>query len=158
MQAELLKQQTGTSFIHVPYKGDTPALQDTLSGQVQFMFAPVAAALPHVRSGRLRALATTSAKRLAMLPDVPTMTEEGLNDFVVEQWQAVFAPAGTPAAVVQRLNQEMNKVLADPDVTGLADKLGVTLVGGTPRQLGDRQKADSAKWAKVIRDGGIKLE
>ena len=122
------------------------------------MFAPVAAALPHVRSGRLRALATTSAKRLAMLPDVPTMTEEGLNDFVVEQWQAVFAPAGTPAAVVQRLNQEMNKVLADPDVTGLADKLGVTLVGGTPRQLGDRQKADSAKWAKVIRDGGIKLE
>ena len=158
MQAELLKQQTGASFTHVPYKGDTPAIQDTLSEQVQFMFAPVAAAMPHVRSGRLRALATTSAQRLAMLPDVPTMTEEGLNDFVVEQWQAVFAPAGTPTAVVQRLNQEINKVLADPEVTTLADKLGVTLVGGTPQQLGDLQKADSAKWAKVIKDGGIKAE
>ena len=142
----------------MPYKGDTPAIQDTLSGQVQFMFAPVAAAMPHVRSGRLRVLAATSARRLAMLPDVPTMTEEGLDDFVVEQWQGVFAPAGTPAAVVNRLNQEINKVLTDPGVTELADKLGVTLVGGAPRQLGDLQKADSAKWAKVIREGDIKAE
>ena len=158
MQAELLKQRTGTSFTHVPYKGDTPAIQDTLSGQVQFMFAPVAAAMPHVRSGRLRALATTSARRLATLPDVPTMAEEGLTDFVVEQWQGVFAPAKTPAAVIQRLNLEISKVLADPGVTGLAEQLGVTLVGGTPQQLGDLQKADSAKWAKVIKDGGIKAE
>jgi tripartite-type tricarboxylate transporter receptor subunit TctC len=158
MQAELLKQRTSTSYTHVPYKGDTPALQDTLSGQVQFMFAPVAAAMPHVRSGRLRALATTSARRLATLPDVPTMAEEGLTDFVVEQWQGVFAPAKTPAAVIQRLNQEISKVLADPGVTGLAEQLGVTLVGGTPQQLGDLQKADSAKWAKVIKDGGIKAE
>ena len=158
MQAELLQQQTGARFIHVPYKGDTPALQDTLGGQVQFMFAPAAAALPHVQAGKLRALAVTSAQRLAALPQVPTMGEAGLKDFVAEQWHAVFAPAKTPAAVVQRLNAEIGKVLKDPAITALAEKLGITLVGGTPRQLGDLQKADSAKWAKVIRDGNIKAD
>lgn len=158
MQGELLQQQSGARFIHVPYKGDTPALQDTLAEQVQFMFAPAAAALPHVQGGKLRALAVTSAQRLKSLPSVPTMGEVGMNDFVVEQWQAVFAPAKTPAAIVQRLNQEIGNALKDPGVVALADKLGVTLVGGTPRQLGDLQKADSAKWAKVIQDGNIKAE
>lgn len=158
MQGELLQQQTGARFIHIPYKGDTPALQDTLGEQVQFMFAPVAAALPHVQSGKLRALAVASANRLKALPDVPTMGEVGMKDFVVEQWQAVFAPAKTPKSVVQRLNQDINQALKDPALTALADKLGVTLVGGTPQQLGDLQKADSAKWAKVIKDGNIKAE
>ena len=158
MQGELLQQQTGARFIHVPYKGDTPALQDTLAEQVQFMFAPAAAALPHVQAGKLRALAVTSAQRLKALPAVPTMGEAGMKDFVVEQWQAVFAPARTPTAVVQRLNQAINEALKDPAVVALADKLGVTLVGGTPQQLGDLQKADSAKWAKVIKDGNIKAE
>ena len=158
MQGELLQQQSSVRFIHVPYKGDTPALQDTLAEQVQFMFAPAAAALPHVQSGKLRALAVTSAQRLKALPAVPTMGEAGLKDFVVEQWQAVFAPAKTPAPIVQRLNDEIGKALKDPAVLALADKLGVTLVGGTPRQLGDLQKADSAKWAKVIKDGNITAE
>lgn len=158
MQGELLQQQSGVRFIHVPYKGDTPALQDTLAEQVQFMFAPAAAALPHVQSGKLRALAVTSAQRLKALPAVPTMGEAGLKDFMVEQWQAVFAPAKTPAPIVQRLNDEIGKALKDPAVLALADKLGVTLVGGTPRQLGDLQKADSAKWAKVIKDGNITAE
>jgi tripartite-type tricarboxylate transporter receptor subunit TctC len=158
MQGELLKQQADVQFIHVPYKGDTPALQDTLGGQVNFMFAPAAAALPHVQSGKLRALAVTSAGRLKALPDVPTMGEAGMKNFVVEQWQAVFAPAGTPAPVVERLNREINAALKDPSVAALADKLGVTLVGGTPQQLGDLQKADFAKWAEVIRKGNIKAE
>lgn len=158
MQGELLQQQTGTQFIHVPYKGDTPALQDTLAEQVQFMFAPAAAALPHVQAGKLRALAVTSAQRLQVLPQVPTMGEAGLRDFVVEQWQAVFAPAKTPVAIVQRLNQEVGKVLKDPELTALADKLGVTLVGGTPAQLGALQRSDSAKWAKLIRERHIKAE
>jgi tripartite-type tricarboxylate transporter receptor subunit TctC len=158
MQGELLQQQTGARFIHVPYKGDTPALQDTLAGQVQFMFAPAAAALPHVQAGRLRVLAVTSAQRLKALPAVPTMGEAGLKDFVVEQWQAVFAPAGTPAAIVQRLNHEIARVLKDPAATTLADRLGITLVGGTPQQLGDLQKADSAKWARVIKAGNIRAE
>ena len=158
MQGELLSQQTGAKFIHVPYKGDTPALQDTLGEQVQFMFAPVAAALQHVQSGKLRALAVTSSARLKSLPDVPTMGESGMTNFVVEQWQAVFAPAGTPADVVGRLNAEIDKALKSDDIVALANRLGVTLVGGTPRQLGDLQKADSAKWAQVIRDGNIKLD
>ena len=158
MQAELLQQQTGARFIHVPYKGDTPALQDTLGGQVQFMFAPAAAALPHIQAGKLRALAVTSARRLPALPQVPTMGEAGFKDFVVEQWHAVFVPAKTPTAIVQRLNAEIALVLKDPAITGLAEKLGITLTGGTPKQLGDLQRADFAKWAKVIRDGNIKVE
>ncbi len=86
------------------------------------------------------------------------MGEAGLTNFVVEQWQALFAPAGTPTDVVGRLNAEINKALKDPNVVSLADRLGVTLVGGTPRQLGDLQRTDSSKWAKVIRDGNIKLD
>ena len=158
MQAELLAQRTGVRFLHVPYKGDTPALQDTLAGQVQFMFAPVAAALPHVLAGKLRALAVTSATRLKALPDVPTMAQAGQKDFVIEQWQAVYLPAHTPASVVQRLNGDINAALREPGVIELADKLGITLVGGAPHHLAEVQKADSATWAKVIRDGQIKAD
>lgn len=158
MQAELLGQRNGVKFLHVPYKGDTPALQDTLGQQVQFMFAPVTAALPHIKSGKLRALATTSAARLKVLPDVPTMAEAGQKDFVVEQWQGVYLPARAPANVVQRLNAEINKALKDNAVTELADKLGITLVGGSPKVLADVQANDSATWARVIRTANIKID
>jgi tripartite-type tricarboxylate transporter receptor subunit TctC len=157
MQGELLKQQTGTQLIHAAYKGDTPALQDTLAGVVNFMFAPAAAALPHVQAGSLHALAVTSAARLKALPTVPTMEEAGFKNFVVEQWQAVYAPAKTPAAIVGRLNADINKILKEPALTELATKLGVTLVGGMPEQLAHLQEADSAKWAKVIREAHITL-
>jgi tripartite-type tricarboxylate transporter receptor subunit TctC len=158
MQGELLRLQTGTRMTHVPYKGDTPAIQDVLAGHTSFMFAPVAAALPHIQGGQLRALAVTSAARLKALPDVPTMGQAGFKDFVVEQWQALYAPAGTPAAVVQKLNAEVVRQLKDPEIAAMADKLGVTLVGSTPQQLADTQKADLAKWAKVVKDAGIKPE
>lgn len=158
MQGELLRLQTGVRMTHVPYKGDTPALQDVLAGHASFMFAPVAAALPHIQGGRLRALAVTSAARLKALPDVPTMGQAGFKDFVVEQWQAVYAPAGTPAAVVQRLNQEIVQVLKDAELAAMADRLGITLVGSTPQQLADTQKADLAKWGRVIKDAGVRMD
>lgn len=156
MQGALLQLTTGARFIHVPYKGDTPALQDTLGEQVQFMFAPAAASLPHIRNGSLRALAVTSAQRLPALPDVPTMAEAGFDNFVVEQWQAVFAPAGTPPAVIQQLNAAIGKALKTPALKTLSDKLGITLVGGSPQQLDEMRRADFAKWGKVIRDAQIK--
>ncbi|CAM3625931.1 Tripartite tricarboxylate transporter receptor family protein [Bordetella sputigena] len=156
MQGELLQQQSGAKFLHVPYKGDTPALQDTLGGQVQFMFAPAAAALPHVKSGALRALAVTSAQRLAALPDTPTMAEEGYKDFVVEQWQAVFAPAGTPAAIIDRLNTAIGQALRHPGIAELAGKLGITLAGGPPSDLDALRRADFEKWGRLIRDAHIK--
>ncbi len=158
MQAELLAQRNGVRFTHVPYRGDAPALQATLSQQVQFMFAPVTAALPHIKSGKLRALAATSASRLKVLPDVPTMAEAGQKDFVVEQWQGVYLPARTPASVVQRLNAEINKVLKDSAITELADKLGVTLAGGSAKVLADVQANDSTTWARVIRAANIKID
>lgn len=158
MQAELLAQRNAVQFIHVPYKGDSPALQDTLSGQVQFMFVPVAAAIQHIVQGRLRALAVTSANRLIALPDVPTMAESGQNDFVIEQWHGVYLPAQTPQRIVQRLNAEINQVLRDAEVVALAEKFGVTLSGGSPERLDDQQRKDSAVWARVIESAHISVE
>jgi len=158
MQAELLALRTDMKLLHVPYKGDTPALQDTLGAQVQFMFTPIAAALPHIQAGKLRALAVTSAARQKSLPEVPTMAQAGQKDFVVEQWLAIYLPARTPAATVQRLNAEVNKALREPSITELADKLGITLVGGTPQRLAEQQSTDSATWARVIRTANIKAD
>ena len=158
VESELLAQRTGVRLIHVPYKGDAPALQDTLGGQVDFMFVPAAAALAHVKSGRLRAIAVTSAKRLAALPDVPTMGESGQKDFVVEQWLAAYAPAGTPAVIAQRLNAELNRAMNEPQVKELADQLGITLVGGAPAHLAQVQETDSRTWGQVIRNANIKAE
>lgn len=156
MQGELLQQKSGARFLHVPYKGDTPALQDTLAGQVQFAFIPAAAALPHVQTGALLALAATSAQRLPALPGVPTMAEAGYDDFVVEQWQAVFAPAATPAEAIARLNAGIGRALQSPALVELAGQLGIALAGGTPQALDQIRKADFDKWGKVIREAGIK--
>ena len=158
MQAELLALRADVKLLHVPYKGDTPALQDTLGAQVQFMFTPIAAALPHIQAGKLRALAVTSATRLKSLPEVATMAQAGQKDFVVEQWLAIYLPARTPAATVQRVNAEVNKALREPAITELADKLGITLVGGTPQRLAEQQTTDSATWARVIRTANIKAD
>jgi tripartite-type tricarboxylate transporter receptor subunit TctC len=157
MQGELLKMQAGVNMLHVPYKGDTPAMQDVIAGQVTFAFLPVPAALPQVLAGKLKALATTSAARLKELPQVATMTELGFKDFVVEQWQAVYAPAGTPAVVVQRLNGAINRILKEPDVVSRFEKLGVAIGGGSPQQLAKRQAADYERWGKVVKVAHIAI-
>ena len=158
MQGELLCQQAGVKMIHVPYKGDTPALQDVMGGQVTFGFLPIAAAFAHVQSGKVKALAITAARRAKGLPQVPTMAEAGFADFVVEQWQAIYAPAGTPKSIVQRLNQEIDRILKEEQVVATFEKLGVSIVGGAPQQLADQQKADFERWGKVIKIANIKLE
>ncbi|MES2007589.1 Bug family tripartite tricarboxylate transporter substrate binding protein [Cupriavidus basilensis] len=158
MSGELLKEERKVDMTHVPYKGDVPAIQDVMAGHVDFMFAPTAPILPHVQGGKLRALGVATKARVASLPAVPTMAEAGVPDFEAEQWQAVFAPAGTPAAIVQRLNTEINRILKDPEVVAHLDKLGVKVVGGTPQQLSAFQKADIAKWARVGKAAGVTLE
>jgi len=156
MQGEWLHRQSGVPLLHVPYKGDTPALQDTLGAQVHFMFAPIAAALPHIQSGSLRALAATSSTRLAALPDTPTMIEAGYADFVAEQWQAVFAPADTPTEVIARLNAAIGNALRTPQLIALTEKLGITVAGGSPQELDVLRRADYEKWGKLIREAGIR--
>ena len=158
MQGEMLRLQSGTEMTHVPYKGDIPAMQDVMSGQATLVFVPVAAALPQIQGGRLRALAVTTAERLKALPQVPTMTELGYKDFVVEQWQAIYAPAGTPPAIVGKLNDEIGRILKDPAVVTTLDKAGVTIVGGAPQQLAQQQAADFERWGRIIKAANIKLD
>lgn len=158
MQGELLKMQAKVDMMHVPYKGDTPALQDVLAEHATMMFAPVAAALPHIQSGKLKALAVTSAQKLKSLPAVPTMTEAGMPDFVAEQWQAVYVPARTPEVITRRLSSEVRRILGEPDVVARLEGMGITPVAGGPAELAEIQKADTVKWGRVIKEAGIKAE
>jgi tripartite-type tricarboxylate transporter receptor subunit TctC len=158
ISGELLKLTAGIDLVHVPYKGDTPAIQDVLGGHVSAMFVPVAPVLEHIRAGRLRALAVASNGRIDSLPNVPTTSEAGLRDAEAEQWQAVFAPKGTPRAIVERLNAEIVAALKDPEVAAKLQALGVTARTGTPDELRRFQEADIEKWARVIRSAGIRLE
>lgn len=158
MSAELLKEQQSVRMTHVPYKGDVPAIQDVMAGHVDFMFAPTAPILPHIEAGKLRALAVATAARVPTLPNVPTMAEAGVPNFEAEQWQGVFAPAGTPAPVVQRLNAEINRALQEADVKAQLARLGIKVVGGPPERLAQMQKADIAKWGRVGKAAHISLE
>jgi len=158
MSGELLKLATGIDMTHVPYKGDTPAIQDAIGGHATAMFAPVTPILQHVQSGKLRALAVAASQRIDELPTVPTMAEAGIKDAEAEQWQAIFAPKGTPRAIVDRLNAEIRKALAEPEISAKLKAAGVTLRADTPDALRAFQQADIAKWAKVIRAANIKID
>ena len=157
IQGELLRLRTGTRMLHVPYSGDVPAMQSVMAGQVNFGFLPLPAVLPQLQSGKLRALAVTAATRLQELPDTPTMAQAGFKDFVVEQWQAVYAPAHTPAPVVRQLNQSINQVIAEPAVAARFKQLGVTIAGGAPEVLAKRQAADYERWGRVIQAAHITM-
>jgi tripartite-type tricarboxylate transporter receptor subunit TctC len=155
---ELLKMQTGAEMLHVPYRGGTPAITDLLAGQLQMVVEGVPLVSPLVLSGKLRALAVTSANRSPVLPDVPTAVEAGFQNFVVTAWYGIVAPAGTPADVVNRLNEAANKALQDP---GLREKLaqqGSDAAGGTPAQFGDHLKKELARWTEAVKVSGAKVQ
>jgi tripartite-type tricarboxylate transporter receptor subunit TctC len=155
---ELLKMQTGADMLHVPYRGGTPAITDLLAGQLQMVVEGVPLVSPLVLSGKLRALAVTSASRSPVLPDVPTAEEAGFPNFVVTAWYGIVAPAGTPADVVKRLNDAANKALQDP---GLREKLaqqGSDAAGGTPAQFSEHLKKELARWTEAVKVSGAKVQ
>lgn len=155
LNAKLFESKTGGTYVTIPYKGTGPALVDMVAGQVDLMFDQITTSLPFVQGGRLRALAVTSAKRFPGLKDVPTVMESGIPDFETTSWWGVLAPAGTPAAIVAKLNSDLNKVLADPAVIAKINAIGGIAEGGTPKHFADLVKTDRVKWAKVIKTFGI---
>jgi tripartite-type tricarboxylate transporter receptor subunit TctC len=158
LSGELFRSLAGVDVTHVPYKGNAPALVDLLGGQVTMMFDTVNTAMPHVKTGKLKLLATTTARRSSMAPDVPTMIESGLPGFEVSAWYAVLAPAKTPREVIARLNAEINKALADPEMKARFAAQGVEFVGGTPEQADAFVRSESARWGKVIKATGMKAD
>ena len=158
LAGELFKSLTGTSLLHVPYKGLAPAITDLLGGQIQVMFADVGLVNAHLKAGKLRGLATTGATRSTLLPDLPTVAEAGVPGYAGGTWYGIFAPAGTAAAIVTRLNEETRKALALPEVRAALLALGVEGAGNTPEQFVTFVRDEHAKWGKVIREGGIRAE
>jgi tripartite-type tricarboxylate transporter receptor subunit TctC len=154
---ELFNAMAQINVAHVPYKGAAPAVTDLLGGQIQMMFAPFPPALPQVRSGKLRALAVSTAKRSGLLPDVPTVSESGLPGYEAEGWFAVLAPARTPLTIIDRLNREINRALQLPDVKASLAADGAEPTGGTPEQLAESIRSGALKWGKLIRELGIRL-
>lgn len=158
---ELLKWKAGVDITHIPYKGSGPAIQDVIGGQVDMMFDTSVVAGPHIDSGKLRAIAVSSARRLPSMPNVPTVAESGvpgLADYEVTSWQAIFAPAGTPKAIVDRLHAEIGKIMKEPEIQERIAKLGMQGADLTIEQIAAFQKAEVAKWAAVIKAANIKLE
>ena len=158
LTGELFQKAAGIKLQHVPYKGSNQALTDLMGGQVQLFMASVPTALPHIKSGKLRAIAVSSAKRVGDLPQVPTIGESGYKGFDATTWFGVLAPAATPKNIVARLNVEINKVLKAPDVQKRIDDEGGEAVGSTPEQFAQLMKDDFARWGKVVKESGAKVD
>ena len=158
LSSELLKIMAGIDIVHVPYKGGGPALNDVIGGQIEMTFIGAPASMPHIKSGRLRILAVSTAKRVAALPDVPTVAEAGYPGFEVGALYAVLAPAGTPAAIVGRLTTELARIVAARDIRERLNGLGLETVGGTPEQLTAFMTADVDKWMKLVQKIGLKTD
>jgi tripartite-type tricarboxylate transporter receptor subunit TctC len=154
MTAELFKFMAKVEMVHIPYKGAAPAVADVVGGQVPIMFDSMISCIPHVKGGRLRALAITGLTRSALLPDVPTVEESGVPRFEATAWYGVVAPATVPKDIIGKLNGEMLKVLRLPDVKQRLAEMGTDFVGGSPEQFGRFIKAEITKWAKVVKESG----
>jgi tripartite-type tricarboxylate transporter receptor subunit TctC len=158
LSAELFRSMTNTDMAHVPYKGAAPAITDLLGGNVDMQFGAINSLLPHVRSGKLRALGVGGAKRAALLPDVPTIAEAGVPGYDSEIWLGLAAPAGTPAAVINRINTDVSRVLAEPAVKNSLAEQGIEVRTSTPAEMTTIVVRDTQRWAKVIKQAGIKPE
>ena len=158
LAGELFNSMAGVKMVHVPYKGAAPALADLLGGQVQLMFSTMPPALPHVKDGKLRALAVTSAKRSPAAPDLPTLDEIALPGFEANTWHGVVVPAGTPATIVARLNREIVAILHLPDVVERFSSQGAEALGSTPEEFAAYIRSETLKWARVVRESGAKAE
>ncbi len=158
LAGEMLKLQAGIDMVHIPYRGSPPALTDLLGGRISVMFAPLTTALPHVRAGKLVALAVSSPKRSPATPEVPTLMESGFPDFEASIWFGFLAPAATPKDIVTKLNAEIGRILQVPDVRETLSKQGAEPVGGTPEEYGALIRRDIAKWAKVVKESGARID
>ena len=158
LAGELLKSSAKIQATHVPYKGSGPAVTDLLAGHVQFMFDTALIVGGHIKAGKLRPLAVTSSKRTSLFPEVPTIAEAGVPGYEIGSWQAVYAPAGTPKPIVERLNAEIVKALKSPDVAERFASLGMEPVANTPAQMAEFNKAEVAKWAKIVKEANIRAE
>ncbi|RYF40263.1 MAG: tripartite tricarboxylate transporter substrate binding protein [Comamonadaceae bacterium] len=155
---ELLQRKVNIKLIHVPYRGDAPALQDLMGGQIDMYLVNTAASLPYIRSGKLRPIALSMARRSSALPDVPTFAEAGVPGFEAYAWQGLAAPASTPPQVVSRLNAELNKALASPAIAARLSEMGVEPLPTSPAEFARLVAEQSAQWSTVIREAGVRLE
>jgi tripartite-type tricarboxylate transporter receptor subunit TctC len=158
MAAELFKSMTGTKMLHVPYKGSTAAHPDLISGRVSMIFDTLTAVMPHVRSGKLRAIGVTTLKRSQSMPEVPTLAEQGLAGYEASSWGGMLAPAGTPRDIVAKLNAGFNLALAAPEVRQRLIDGGIEVGGGTPAEFAALLRSETAKWTRVAQQAGIQPE
>jgi len=158
LAAELLKTMTGIDLIHVPYKGIALVLNDLLAGQIQITFTVPGSGLPHVKSGRLRALAVSGAKRSALAPELPTIAESGVPGYEASTWYAVVVPAGTPRSVVAKLHTDITNVLQQPDVRERLTGVGVELIGSTPETLAQYIQSEIAKWSRLVKFSEARID
>jgi tripartite-type tricarboxylate transporter receptor subunit TctC len=155
---ELFNLQAGTRMTHVPYKGGGPAMIDLLAGNIQLIFATAASSVAHIKSGKIRAIAVTTAKRAPLVPDLPTVAETGLKGFEANNWYGVVVPAKTPRPIIDRLNKNIATALLVPDVKELLFKQGLDVAPDSPEAFGAYIKSETVKWAKVIKAAGLKAE
>ena len=157
LAVELFNLQAGTKITHVAYKGGGPAIVDLLAGNIQMIFATAASSIGHIKAGKIRALAVTTAKRSSLVPELPTIAEAGLPGFEANNWNGVLVPANTPRPIINRLNKEFAAALNLPDIKEFLFKQGLEAAAGTPEEFAAYMKSEMAKWAKVIKAAGIKV-
>jgi tripartite-type tricarboxylate transporter receptor subunit TctC len=158
LAVELFKRQAGIDLTHVPYKGSGPGMNDLLGGRVMMTMDSLLQSLPHIKGGRLRALAVLGPKRSALLPDVPTMSEAGVTGYALTNWFGLLAPAGTPKETLSKIHADVTKSLRDPDIQKKISDMGADVVGNSPEEFGAAMRAESAQWAEIIRSANIKVE